>query len=189
MKERHQRSTHRSTRIYPEYHPGISAQPMILSRLGPSSSRPRSREEWGLQVVLAGGSEGSFLCSLSSRFSGRGGGVGSLPRAWRGRGGVPWKWWCCRWRPHNRRLRSRRPRPASGRAVEVPSTVVAHGHRSFLAAADNSRFTLPRLIPEAEDRHTRCAASADPGERDRYALRRYAPAATFWKASCTAHRI
>src|SRR3989454_587601 len=38
--------------------------------------------------VLAGGSEGSFLCSLSSRFSGRGGGVGSLPRAWR-RVGVP----------------------------------------------------------------------------------------------------
>src|SRR5947209_6394061 len=33
--------------------------------------------------VLAGGTEGSFLCSLSSRFSGRGGGVGSLPRAWR----------------------------------------------------------------------------------------------------------
>src|SRR2546425_2654530 len=29
------------------------------------------------------GAEGSFLCSLSSRFSGRGGGVGSLPRAWR----------------------------------------------------------------------------------------------------------
>src|SRR3989442_7691312 len=38
--------------------------------------------------VLAGGTEGSFLCSLSSRFSGRGGGVGSLPRAWR-RVGVP----------------------------------------------------------------------------------------------------
>src|SRR2546422_9266 len=38
--------------------------------------------------VLAGGSEGSFLCSLSSRFSGGGGGVGSLPRAWR-RVGVP----------------------------------------------------------------------------------------------------
>src|SRR2546425_8998843 len=38
--------------------------------------------------VLAGGSEDSFLCSLSSRFSGRGGGVGSLPRAWR-RDGVP----------------------------------------------------------------------------------------------------
>src|SRR2546425_1760299 len=38
--------------------------------------------------VLAGGAEGSFLCSLSSRFSGRGGGVGSLPRAWR-RVGVP----------------------------------------------------------------------------------------------------
>src|SRR2546427_9465070 len=34
------------------------------------------------------GSEGSFLCSLSSRFSGRGGGVGSPPRAWR-RVGVP----------------------------------------------------------------------------------------------------
>src|SRR2546421_908794 len=34
--------------------------------------------------VLAGGTEGSFLCSPSSRFSGRGGGVGSLPRAWRG---------------------------------------------------------------------------------------------------------
>src|SRR2546425_165453 len=34
------------------------------------------------------GAEGSFLCSLSSRFSGRGGGVGSLPRAWR-RVGVP----------------------------------------------------------------------------------------------------
>src|SRR2546426_450592 len=31
---------------------------------------------------------GSFLCSPSSRFSGRGGGVGSLPRAWR-RVGVP----------------------------------------------------------------------------------------------------
>src|SRR5437899_12796057 len=29
-----------------------------------------------------GGAEGSFLCSPSSRFSGRGGGVGSLPRAW-----------------------------------------------------------------------------------------------------------
>src|SRR3989454_5492117 len=38
--------------------------------------------------VLAGGTEGSFLCSRSSRFSGRGGGVGSLPRAWR-RVGVP----------------------------------------------------------------------------------------------------
>src|SRR3989454_10128765 len=38
--------------------------------------------------VLAGGTEGSFLCSPSSRFSGRGGGVGSLPRAWR-RVGVP----------------------------------------------------------------------------------------------------
>src|SRR3989449_8765756 len=38
--------------------------------------------------VLAGGAEGSFLCSLSSRFSGRGGGVGSPPRAWR-RVGVP----------------------------------------------------------------------------------------------------
>src|SRR2546422_540641 len=37
---------------------------------------------------LAGGAEGSFLCSLSSRFSGGGGGVGSLPRAWR-RVGVP----------------------------------------------------------------------------------------------------
>src|SRR2546426_7028689 len=34
------------------------------------------------------GAEGSFLCSLSSRFSGRGGAVGSLPRAWR-RVGVP----------------------------------------------------------------------------------------------------
>src|SRR2546426_9120252 len=34
------------------------------------------------------GAEGSFLCSLSNRFSGRGGGVGSLPRAWR-RVGVP----------------------------------------------------------------------------------------------------
>ena len=31
----------------------------------------------------AGGAEGNFLCSPSSRFSGRGGGVGSLPRAWR----------------------------------------------------------------------------------------------------------
>src|SRR5437899_10638917 len=29
------------------------------------------------------GAEGSFLCSPSSRFSGRGGGVGGLPRAWR----------------------------------------------------------------------------------------------------------
>src|SRR3989442_13127424 len=38
--------------------------------------------------VVAGGSEGSFLCSLSSRFSGGGGGVGSPPRAWR-RVGVP----------------------------------------------------------------------------------------------------
>ena len=38
--------------------------------------------------VLAGGTEGSFLCSLSRRFSGGGGGVGSLPRAWR-RVGVP----------------------------------------------------------------------------------------------------
>src|SRR3989449_9048618 len=34
--------------------------------------------------VLAGGAEGSFLCSLSSRFSGGGGGVGSPPP---GRGG------------------------------------------------------------------------------------------------------
>src|SRR5207245_2728657 len=34
------------------------------------------------------GAEGSFLWSLSSRFSGGGGGVGSLPRAWR-RVGVP----------------------------------------------------------------------------------------------------
>src|SRR5437899_1895772 len=33
--------------------------------------------------VLAGGAEGSFLCSPSSRFSGRGGGVGSLPSAGR----------------------------------------------------------------------------------------------------------
>src|SRR3989442_1284365 len=38
--------------------------------------------------ALPGGAEGSFLCSPSSRFSGRGGGVGSLPRAWR-RVGVP----------------------------------------------------------------------------------------------------
>src|SRR3989449_4706720 len=38
--------------------------------------------------VLGGGAEGSFLCSPSSRFSGGGGGVGSLPRAWR-RVGVP----------------------------------------------------------------------------------------------------
>src|SRR2546425_1081655 len=30
--------------------------------------------------VLAGGAEGSFLCSLSSRFSGGGGGVGSPPQ-------------------------------------------------------------------------------------------------------------
>src|SRR2546425_5656631 len=30
--------------------------------------------------VLAGGSEGSFLCSLSSRFSGRGGGGGEPPQ-------------------------------------------------------------------------------------------------------------
>src|SRR5205807_1030755 len=75
-------------RYHPGYHPRIPAQPMSLSRLGPSSGRPRPREEWGLQVVLAGGAEGSFLCSLSSRFSGRGGGVGSLPRAWR-RVGVP----------------------------------------------------------------------------------------------------
>src|SRR5438128_11679620 len=43
--------------------------------------------------VLAGGAEGSFLCSLSSRFSGRGGGVGSLPRAWRRVGGsLPRAW-------------------------------------------------------------------------------------------------
>src|SRR2546428_713097 len=37
--------------------------------------------------VLAGGAEGSFLCSLSSRFSGGGGGVGSPPRPWRRVGG------------------------------------------------------------------------------------------------------
>src|SRR5437879_9794469 len=88
MKERHQRSTHRSTQIYPEYHPGISAQPMI-----PESARA---EFWptttprrvGLASCARRGAEGSFLCSLSSRFSGRGGGVGSLPRAWR-RVGVP----------------------------------------------------------------------------------------------------
>src|SRR5947209_17768773 len=34
------------------------------------------------------GAEGSFLCSLIKRFSGRGGGVGSLPRGCR-RVGVP----------------------------------------------------------------------------------------------------
>src|SRR2546425_3235202 len=38
--------------------------------------------------VLAGGSEGSFLCSLITDFLAEGAGVGSLPRAWR-RVGVP----------------------------------------------------------------------------------------------------
>src|SRR3989442_15519968 len=87
MKERHQRSTHRSTQIYPEYHPGISAQLMI-----PESARAEfwpttSPRRVGLASCARRGAEGSFLCSLSSRFSGGEGGVGSLPRAWRGRGG------------------------------------------------------------------------------------------------------
>ncbi len=37
----------------------------------------------GLASCARRGVEGSFLCSPSSRFSGRGGGVESLPRAWR----------------------------------------------------------------------------------------------------------
>src|SRR5437870_4798445 len=82
MKERHQRSTHRSTQIYPEYHPAISAQPMI-----PESARAEfwpttSPRRVGLASCARRGAEGSFLCSLSSRFSGGEGGVGSLPRAY-----------------------------------------------------------------------------------------------------------
>src|SRR3989449_90815 len=50
--------------------------------------------------VLAGGTEGSFLCSLSSRFSGRGGGGGGLPTSWR-RSGVPRR---CRGAKENVRL-------------------------------------------------------------------------------------
>src|SRR5437899_3753036 len=45
--------------------------------------------------VLAGGAEGSFLCSLSSRFSGRGGGVGSLPRSWRRVGVAKFEFFWC----------------------------------------------------------------------------------------------
>src|SRR2546425_1243978 len=47
-------------RYHPGYHPRIPAQPM--SRLGPSSGRPRPREEWGLQVVPAGAAEGELRC-------------------------------------------------------------------------------------------------------------------------------
>src|SRR5437899_5872791 len=66
MKERHQRSTHRSTQISPEYHPGISAQPMI-----PESARAEfwpttSPRRVGLASCARGGAEGSFLCSPSS---------------------------------------------------------------------------------------------------------------------------
>src|SRR3989454_55742 len=58
-------------------------------RRGGREREPRIPKPPGCsQGVLAGGSEGSFLCSLSSRFSGGGGGVGSPPRAWR-RVGVP----------------------------------------------------------------------------------------------------
>src|SRR2546428_12857595 len=65
MKERHQRSTHRSTQIYPEYRPGISAQPMI-----PESARAEfwpttSPRRVGLASCARRGPEGSFLCSLS----------------------------------------------------------------------------------------------------------------------------
>src|SRR5437899_9194327 len=62
-----------------DHHPEPrSAVPRVAGRFSDSET------SW----VLAGGTEGSFLCSPSSRFSGRGGGVGSLPRAWR-RVGVP----------------------------------------------------------------------------------------------------
>src|SRR3989449_5643276 len=50
--------------------------------------RTTSPRRVGLASCARRGAEGSFLCSPSSRFSGRGGGVGSLPRAWR-RVGVP----------------------------------------------------------------------------------------------------
>src|SRR5712692_7911436 len=83
MKERHQRSTHRSTEIYPEYHPGISAQPMIPESAQAEFWPTTSPRRVGLASCARRGAEGSFLCSPSSRFSGRGGGVGSLPRAWR----------------------------------------------------------------------------------------------------------
>src|SRR2546426_10119769 len=65
-------------RYHPEYHPGISAQPMI-----PESARAEfwpttSPRRVGLASCARRGAEGSFLCSLSSRFSGGEGGVGSL---------------------------------------------------------------------------------------------------------------
>src|SRR5712692_4993521 len=88
MKERHQRSTHRSTEIYPEYHPGISAQPMIPESAQAEFWPTTSPRRVGLASCARRGTEGSFLCSPSSRFSGRGGGVGSLPRAWRGAAGA-----------------------------------------------------------------------------------------------------
>src|SRR2546422_9935938 len=44
--------------------------------------------------LSAGGSEGSFLCSLSSRFSGRGGGGGEPPQGVAGEvGGHPLRRW------------------------------------------------------------------------------------------------
>src|SRR5207253_4760124 len=87
------------------------------------------------------GAEGSFLCSLSSRFSGRGGGVGSLPRAWR-RVGVPlpvpvWK-----------SIEPRPPRPCEvGRPKGRRRKNRRQSHNFFLAPAAPSATTPRRWSP------------------------------------------
>src|SRR3989441_2367219 len=72
-REKHHLNLHLNLHLTSEW-----AVPRVAGRFSDSET------SW----VLAGGTEGSFLCSPSSRFSGGGGGVGSLPRAWR-RVGVP----------------------------------------------------------------------------------------------------
>src|SRR5437879_4743113 len=80
------RSLHRTLRR--------SIAPIITLNLGVGCA-PSCWPIFGFRNLLGArrGAKGSFLCSLSSRFSGRGGGVGSLPRAWR-RVGVPWRSRC-----------------------------------------------------------------------------------------------
>ena len=67
-REKHHLNLHLNLHLTSEW-----AVPRVAGRFSDSET------SW----VLPGGAEGSFLCSLSSRFSGRGGGVESLPGAWR----------------------------------------------------------------------------------------------------------
>src|SRR2546425_206204 len=104
---------------------------MSLSRLGPSSGRPRPREEWGLQVVLAGGAEGSFLCSLSSRFSGRGGRGGEPPQ------GLAASWGLLPLDEVPVHVPLRRPRPLRFERLQCQCGI----HRAEAASALRSRKT------------------------------------------------